>query len=99
MKSEDKAYCRCDLRLFKTKTMANEDFDLRLQVALNALSRAFEEIQETKEGILDFVNANREGYCTKIQTFSVLAYDYLEKIDNFTKRETVFEEEVVRMNE
>jgi len=54
---------------------------------LNTLAGAFNEIAETKNGILDLMNRYGEHYCSQLEKFSVLAYDYLERIDNINKRE------------
>ena len=47
-----------------------------------------------KQGISDYVQNYGEQYCLQLQKFSVLAYDYLERIDNHTKREALIEEEL-----
>ena len=66
----------------------------KLEVALNSIGQAYSEVAETKQGIFDVVSRYKDVYCEQIQKFSVLAYDYLERIDTMSKREKRIETEV-----
>ena len=66
----------------------------KLEVALNSIGQAYSEVAETKQGIFDVVSGYKDVYCEQIQKFSVLAYDYLERIDTLSKREKRIETEV-----
>ena len=70
-----------------------------MELALNSLSRAFQEIAETKAGISSFVQTYQESYCEQMQQFSVLAYDYIEQIENVYKREAELESRVREQQE
>jgi hypothetical protein len=59
----------------------------RLECTLNALVEAFNEIAVTKHCIFDLMSRYNEHFCNQLEKFSVLAYDYLERIDNINKRE------------
>ena len=48
----------------------------------------------TKQGIANLVQGYGEQYCSQLQQFSVLAYDYLERIENLSKREATVKEEL-----
>jgi hypothetical protein len=39
---------------------------LKMELALNSLSRAFQEIAETKAGISSFVQTYQESYCEQM---------------------------------
>ena len=64
-----------------------ESLQNQLDVALESLGLAFEESAHIKKGIMAYVSHCREMYCEQIQKFSVLAYDYLERIELISKRE------------
>ena len=70
-----------------------------MELALNSLSRAFQEIAETKAGISSFVQTYQESYCEQMQQFSVLAYDYIEQIENIYCREAELETQVREQQE
>ena len=58
------------------------------------MSKAFHECAEMKQGMMEYIGRCREMYCEQIQKFSVLAYDYLERMDNLNKREQCIATEV-----
>jgi len=66
----------------------------RLECALNSLVGAFNEIAVTKHSIHDMMNRYNDHFCNQLEKFSVLAYDYLERIDNINKREIQLAEEL-----
>ena len=68
----------------------------RLECVINTLTETFEEVREAKDGIATLVSNYEEQYCHQLQKFSVLAYDYLERIDNVNKRERAVEEELAK---
>ena len=59
----------------------------QIDIAMDQMVRAFRESAEIKQGIMEYVHSCREMYSDQIQKFSVLAYDYLERIENQSKRE------------
>lgn len=61
--------------------------EAKLECTLNTLASAFGEISEQKQSIASLVSNYGEQYCLQLQKFSVLAYDYLERIDHVFKRE------------
>ena len=70
------------------------EIEAKLECTINTLVDTFAEISETKQGISTLVSNYGEQYCFQLQKFSVLAYDYLERIDNMHKREGQIEEEL-----
>lgn len=66
---------------------------------MSQLSDAFTEIVDTKGAISDMVNNYGEQYCSQLQKFSVLAYDYLERIENVAKREAKLEDELAKQSD
>ena len=70
-----------------------------MELALNSLSLAFQEIAETKAGISSFVQTYQESYCQQMQQFSVLAYDYIQQIENIYRREVELQEQVREQQE
>ena len=68
--------------------------EAKLECTLNVLVDTFAEISEAKQCISSLVSNYGEQYCFQLQKFSVLAYDYLERIDNMFKREIQIEEEL-----
>ena len=72
---------------------------MKLEGAMNGLVEAFSEISESKHSIATLVSNFGEQYCSQLQKFSVLAYDYLERIDTLVKREVVVEEEVRKQSD
>lgn len=71
-----------------------KSYETKLEIALNSLSRAFNELAETKAGIFSFVGSYQECYCEQMQKFSVLAYDYIERIENLSRREMLLDEKI-----
>ena len=61
---------------------------------LNSLSRAFQEIYETKTGIFTIVSSFHDCFAEQMEKFSVLAFDYLDRIDLLAERESELEERV-----
>ena len=59
----------------------------QIDIAMDQMVRAFRESAEIKQGIMEYVHRCREMYSDQIQKFSVLAYDYLERIENHSKRD------------
>lgn len=53
----------------------------KLQIVLGALSKAFEEIVMLKSGVLAQITQYRDLYVDQVKQFSVLTYDYLEKVE------------------
>ena len=76
------------------------DFDnkqgstIKVDLVLNSLSRAFQEIYETKTGIFTIVSSFHDCFAEQMDKFSVLAYDYLDRIDLLAQRESELEERV-----
>ena len=55
--------------------------NIKVELALNSLSKAFQEIYDTKTGIFSIVSSFHDCYAEQMEKFSVLAYDYLDRID------------------
>ena len=70
------------------------EVEAKLECTINTLVNTFTEISETKQGVSSLVSNYGEQYCFQLQKFSVLAYDYLERIDNLHKRESQIGEEL-----
>ena len=66
----------------------------KLEFTLGQIGTAFKELADTKRGILQYTTNYKDQYCEQIQKFSVLAYDYIEKIDKLCKREKRIESEI-----
>lgn len=60
---------------------SGESLPLKLQIVLGSLSKAFEEIATLKSGVLAQVTQYRDLYVDQVKQFSVLTYDYLEKVE------------------
>ena len=58
----------------------------KFECALNQLCGAFGEISATKHGMNQILDSYNDNYCNQLQSFSVLAYDYLERIDCLQRR-------------
>lgn len=67
---------------------------IKVDLVLNSLSRAFQEIYETKTGIFTIVSSFHDCFAEQMEKFSVLAYDYLDRIDLLAQRESELEERV-----
>lgn len=59
---------------------------------------AFKEIAQTKSQMNEIMGTVNEQYCGQLQTFSVLAYDYLDRISTVSQREVLMREEFMKQS-
>ena len=59
---------------------------------------AFREIAATKSEMNEIMLTVKEQYNGQLEKFSVLAYDYLEKIDNVANRENLMRDEFAKQS-
>ena len=73
--------------------------ELQLDSLLEHLGAAYAEICEHKRSMAEMVNGYSEQYCSQLEKFSVLAYDYLERIENIAKRDAQIDVEIARQSD
>ena len=67
---------------------------MRLECITNTLLRTFEDFSSMSSGIKSMLSHSSHKYDESMQKFSVLTYDYLERIDNLSKREALLQAEL-----
>ena len=71
---------------------------MRLECITNTLLATFEDFASMSSGIQDLLSHSALKYGESMQKFSVLAYDYLERIDNLSKREALMQAELTKQS-
>lgn len=73
--------------------------EIKVESCLNSLSQAFTEIAETKAGLTTLASTCQQCLSEQLQKFSVLAYDYVDRLDTLARREAHIDEKMREQHE